>query len=206
MTSIGLSFFGPETTKGKRPSTSVDLTEHQIRYAMMHSSSNKEAARFINVSYPTYRKYAMMYIDQATGRNLFELHLNQSGRGRSKPVPDAFRKNSEAKKKYTGEGILSNQYPGKLTPMAMMHILVRDGFLHERCELCGLSDKRVYDKRLPLILNFRDGNKRNTSFDNLQVLCYNCYFYNVGEVRRGRPTRVVVMPGHHEMVVSSTLV
>jgi hypothetical protein len=198
-----LSIFGKAPSK--RPDTSIDLSESQIRYAMMHSGSNMEAARFIGVAYGTYRKYAKMYIDRDTGRSLFELHLNQSGKGRTKAVPEQFRRNAEARKKYTGEKILANECPG-LQPREIVKILIRDGFLRERCDICGLDEKRVYDKRTPLILHFRDGNKRNTSYDNIRLLCYNCYFYNVGEVRRGRPTRVVVVPGERESLYRTEVI
>ena len=35
---------------------------------------------------------------------------------------------------------------------------------------------------MPLILNFKDGNKKNWKLENLEALCYNCYFLNIGNV------------------------
>ena len=51
----------------------VHITENQIRYAMENTNSNVQAGRFLGVSRPTYTKYAKMYIDEETGKSLYEL-------------------------------------------------------------------------------------------------------------------------------------
>jgi len=58
-----------------------DLTENVIRNAMRHTQSNFQAARYLNVSIETYRTYAKMYMDQESGKNLYEFHKNNSGKG-----------------------------------------------------------------------------------------------------------------------------
>ena len=58
-----------------------DLTEAVIRNAMKHTQSNFQAARYLNVTIETYRKYARLYIDQESGKTLYELHKNNSGKG-----------------------------------------------------------------------------------------------------------------------------
>ena len=65
--------------KGGRPRR--DLTEVVIRNAMKHTQSNFQAARYLNVTIETYRSYARMYVDQESGKNLYELHKNNSGKG-----------------------------------------------------------------------------------------------------------------------------
>ena len=54
----------------KRP-----LLKAEIELAMQNTKSNKEAARFLGVSYNTYKKYAKMYKDDDTQKSLFEKHL-----------------------------------------------------------------------------------------------------------------------------------
>ena len=44
------------------------------------------------------------------------------------------------------------------------------------CEQCGFSERRITDYKIPLLLNFKDGNKCNYLLDNVNLLCYNCYF------------------------------
>ena len=51
-----------------------NITESQIRYAMENSKSNMSAAKWLNVSYNTYKKWAKYY-------GLFDQHLNQAGVG-----------------------------------------------------------------------------------------------------------------------------
>ena len=66
----GRSFIRPVRIPGKR----FVLTKGMIEESQKHSKSNMEAARWLKVSYNTYKKWAKYY-------NLFEQHLNQSGVG-----------------------------------------------------------------------------------------------------------------------------
>lgn len=61
--------------------TALDIPESEIRYAMENTKSNAEAARFLKVSFTTYKKYARLYTDRDTGKTLYELHKNQFGVG-----------------------------------------------------------------------------------------------------------------------------
>ena len=68
---------------------SLNFTETDIRYAMDNTKSNSEAARFLKVSFTTYKKYAKQYTDSETGKTLWELHKNQSGKGIRKDIVKA---------------------------------------------------------------------------------------------------------------------
>ena len=66
------------------------LTKSMIEESQNHTKSNMEAARWLEVSYNTYKKWAKYY-------KLFEQHLNQSGVGVKKgwatykiPLEDIF--------------------------------------------------------------------------------------------------------------------
>ena len=61
------------TKTGKIVRTKVELTEKQIRDAMEITYSNKEAAKFMDISTDTWKRHAMMYTDEETGMNLYEL-------------------------------------------------------------------------------------------------------------------------------------
>ena len=56
-----------------------NILESEIRNAMKNTLSNRAAAKFLGVDYRTYKKYAEMYSEE--GKNLFEVHKNQSGIG-----------------------------------------------------------------------------------------------------------------------------
>lgn len=44
-----------------------------------------------------------------------------------------------------------------------------------RCEICGWGEVNKYSNTLPLEVHHKDGNFRNNSEENLQVLCPNCH-------------------------------
>ena len=57
------------------------LTKEDILRAQTMTRSNFAAARYLNVSYNHYKKYAKLYKDEETGKTLLELHMNQEGKG-----------------------------------------------------------------------------------------------------------------------------
>ena len=59
---------------------------------------------------------------------------------------------------------------------------IAEGYLKDECYNCGFNERRVTDFKIPLLLNFKDGNKCNYLLDNVNLLCYNCYFLYVGEI------------------------
>jgi 5-methylcytosine-specific restriction endonuclease McrA len=67
-------------------------------------------------------------------------------------------------------------------PKEIKDRLIHESLIAEECCKCGFHERRVVDYKVPLILNFQDGNKRNWILDNLELLCYNCYFLNIGNV------------------------
>ena len=67
-------------------------------------------------------------------------------------------------------------------PQEIKDRLIHEGLLAEECHSCGFNERRVVDYKVPLILNFKDGNKKDWKLENLELLCYNCYFLNVGNV------------------------
>ena len=57
-----------------------------------------------------------------------------------------------------------------------------EGHLLEECNVCKFNEKRVLDYKTPLLLHFKDKNSNNYSLDNVQLLCYNHYFLQVGDI------------------------
>lgn len=158
----------------------LNLTEREIRYAMSQTKSNAEAARFLKVSFPTWKKYAKLYKDEETGKTLYELHKNQEGKGIHKYSNHPWGK-------YVGiEGlldILAGKYP-EYSGINLKKRLIKEGVFSEECQQCGFHERRFTDGTVPLILVFKDGNKRNYIKDNLELLCYNCFYLCVGDVYR----------------------
>ena len=54
--------------------------------------------------------------------------------------------------------------------------------MEEKCASCGFEERRITDYRVPLKIDFLDGDTTNHKLDNIQMLCYNCYFLQVGNL------------------------
>ena len=48
--------------------------------------------------------------------------------------------------------------------------------------MCQFKERRVLDYKMPLLLHFKDGNKKNYRKENIELLCYNHYFLTVGDI------------------------
>jgi len=160
--------------KGGRPGR--DLTEVVIRNAMKHTQSNFQAARYLNVTIETYRKYSKMYVDQESGKNLYELHKNNSGKG----IKRVSWKHDISVEKIND--IMASESYRAINQQKLKNRLIYEGILRMECYLCGHHEKRVVDYKQPLILNFIDGKKNNWQIENLRMLCYNCYYLYVGNL------------------------
>ena len=68
------------------------------------------------------------------------------------------------------------------TPEKMKKRLIEEGFLKEECYMCGFHERRVSDYKIPIILHFKDKNKKNYRMENLEFLCYNCYYLSVSDI------------------------
>jgi 5-methylcytosine-specific restriction endonuclease McrA len=152
------------------------LTELQIRQAMKYTKSNRAACRYLNVSFPTYKLYASMYLDQETGKTLFELHLNPKGKG----IPKWRAEQGDRTKlqDLLKRGMSLESYSLDKLKTRLLY----ENLLPSECGKCNFHEARVLDYKIPLILNFKDNNKSNWLLENLEFLCYNCYFLYVGDV------------------------
>lgn len=145
------------------------LTKEDIQRAQKVTRSNMAAARYLHVSYNHYKKYAKIYKND-DGETLLESHMNQSGEG----IP-----------KFAIAGIdnvpLMDVLEGRVPiehfdARKIKARLLSEGKLVEVCDRCNFAERRVTDQKIPVILNFKDGNKKNWHLENLEFLCYNCSF------------------------------
>ena len=169
------------------PHLGLQLTEDEIRDAMNNSGNPTEAARYMGISYRTFRKYANMYVDLETGKTLYELHVHGNPMYRK---PRKYRELLPRKYKKQIDKLLTYR---KWTIPARVEILQKMLILHELnkeyCEHCNYHEKRVKDGKQPLLLHFIDGDRRNWTLSNIRWLCYNCYFIHVTDSFSGRVLR-----------------
>jgi len=154
--------------------TPKPITREQLLAAMKMTKSNMACARYLGISYMHYSRYAKSYIDEETGKTLFNLHKNQAGRGIRKHLGG---KDPDLKALMDGELYVKsynlNRYKDRL---------IQEGYIEECCSSCNFNEQRVQDYKVPLLIHFKDKNKQNWKVDNIELLCYNCYFLYIGDV------------------------
>jgi len=152
------------------------IEEDQIRFAMSNTMSNKEAARFLRVSFNTYKKYSKAYIDSETGVSLFELHFNH-GENKYKSVEYTSYKSMPLESILTSDGRKS-----PIDDWKLRDLLIENQYKIDRCELCDFDEQRITDGKVPLILTYIDNDNNNRDIFNLQFVCPNCYCLTVGDI------------------------
>jgi len=157
-----------------------DFTKSQILNAMEKTKSVRAAARYLNCSYWHLKDWMKRYKDEETGKTLFELHKNQSGKGIPKFVTNnTYYKNSEPDLKAILNGEID---PSSFNQDKLKYRMIESGFILEECSMCGFHERRQIDHKIPLLLHFKDGNSSHWANGNVSLVCYNCFFLYIGQV------------------------
>ena len=144
--------------------------------AIAKTKSNRAASRYLNCSYTHWKKWAKFYKDEATNQSLFDKHKNQCGKG----IPKFL---TNGKKDVALLDIIEGRVDAAhFNPQKIKYRLIEEGYLLEECGVCGFHERRVLDYKMPLIMHFKDGNKQHYRIENLEMLCYNHYFLQVGDI------------------------
>ena len=159
------------------------FTKEQIKAAMSQTLSVRAAARYLNCSYHHLKKWMKFYkSDKEEYDTLFDEHLNQSGKG----IPK-FLSNGNPRKDFALLDLIEGRIdPSSFNPAKIKYRLIQEGYIQEECTSCGFHERRVLDYKMPLIMNFKDGNKQHYRLENIQLLCYNCYYLQIGDLFTGK--------------------
>ena len=152
------------------------ISKEKLLEAMRHTKSIRAAARYLGCSYQHLKPYTKMYVDEASGKTLFELHKNQQGKGIPKHLKGSDKMPAV---KEILEGRLD---PSHFSIEKIRHALIFERYLDEQCSKCGFCERRVSDYKVPLLLNFKDKNKKNYQLEKLELVCYNCYFLYITDL------------------------
>lgn len=155
------------------------LTKAEILDAQQKCMNAADAARYLNVNYYTYKKYAVMYgmwitlpLKRKSGLNIIN---PESG-------------------KYPVSKLIKGEFP-EYSVFRLKEKLILGGIKKPECEMCGYKERRILDGKLPLLLNFLDGNHKNHKLENLKLLCYNCTFIaGTGYIRHGKKYHILDDP------------
>ena len=148
----------------KIPGRRLVITKRLLESSHENTKSAAEAARWLGVSFNTYKKWAKYY-------GVFDKHINQSGKG---------IKRSRVDTKYNLDDVLNGKYPDYPTRIYKKR-LIDNSYIKEECSVCGWNEERLTDNKICLSLDYIDGDEKNKEYSNLRLLCPNCYFTNVGE-------------------------
>lgn len=149
------------------------LLESEILDALNSTPSARQAAKKLGVHYDTYKKYARLY-------------------GIHRTCPPAMRKKTGKTGpitpfggRYKIEDLLNGKHP-KFPIHRLKDKLIRSGLKKSECEMCGYKERRITDGKIPLLLNFDDGDTTNRKIENIKIYCFNCTFNcGRGYIKRG---------------------
>jgi hypothetical protein len=162
----------------KKGNGSIPLLESEIKEAQDKTITAADAARYLKVSYKTFRKYCILYGIWKTNA-----HYKREGTILS-----------AEKGKYPVSKIIQGEFPD-YPIYRLKDKLIQGGIKKAECEQCGFKERRITDGKMPLILNFEDGNIKNHKLENIKVLCYNCSFISgKGYIRRGKKYHILDDP------------
>lgn len=162
----------------KRGRGNSPLLESELREAQEKTITAADAARYLRVAFSTYKSYCKLYGIWKTN-----IHYKKEGR-----IFDA------EKGKYPVSRLLEGEFPD-YPIYRLKDKLIQAGIKRPECEQCGFNERRITDGKMPLILNFEDGDFKNHRLENLKLLCYNCTFCSgKGWIRRGKKYHVLDDP------------
>jgi hypothetical protein len=160
--------------KPKRGGRTKLLLRTKVEEAIKNTRSNNQAARYLGVSVMTYKKYASLY-------GLWDQHNNKKGVG----ITKGFIKNA-----IKLEDVFAGKYP-KYSLVRLKHRMVARKLLKEECSVCGFDERRITDRKSPLIITFKDGDRNNYAKDNLHLVCYNCMFLTAGTPTVAHKSKII---------------
>jgi len=125
-----------------------------IQKAIKENTSMTAAARSLNVTYPTFKKYAIMY----------EIW---------NPLSVKKMKTHTRPNKWAWSG---KERHGTDPMIKHLIELSKNPTINMCCANCDFKLERIYDYTMPLMIEYKDCNSNNIDVSNIEFYCYNCWF------------------------------
>ena len=181
----------------------INYYNHQARYHSPHGKSLKGKKRISRVPLPNEILEAMARADHGIAKAAQELgcDTNTFRKWAKLLVPEAWdeykQRSSELQPRgpqsfditksiwyQEAQSILEGKRPAPhawvTMPLKRLFKLISWGLIMVECNVCGFHEVRVTDRKMPILIHWKDGNKRNWHYDNLEIYCYNCYYLYMG--------------------------
>lgn len=149
------------------------LLTSEIEEAKKHSPFAAQQAKWLGVHFLTYKRYCKRY-------GIWEPKPNSKG----KQQP-----HDPLRGKYPLEKILIGELNSNVmvTDWMVKDKLIRSNTFSARCNICGYDKRRIGDDKICLLVDHKDGDRRNFKLENIQLLCLNCTFEcGRGYIRTGK--------------------
>jgi hypothetical protein len=183
------SFILIDPISNKSKSRVIPLHEHEIKHVVFNIpniNSNRDGCRYLNVSFPRWKKYALLYINKETNKSYFQILLDRSNKLKGARLK--YLKKIHRKKKWDEwyvKSIIEKLNTSKLdvrhyTQKRLKEFLIDNEILPHRCACCGYSEKNILSNKVPLLIDHIDCNYEDFQITNLQLLCFNCFAQLVG--------------------------
>lgn len=133
------------------------IDEEEFIRVCEESSTAAQAAKKLNMHFNTFKRHA---------QKLDCYKTNQGGKGVKEDYDRSNRVNTE--------DILNGMFPQYQTYKLKIR-LIDEGYLQDKCSICGWGEKRPGERLSTCELHHIDGNDSNHSLSNLVLLCPNCH-------------------------------
>lgn len=120
------------------------------------SDSMMDAARQLGMHFNTLKRYAKEF-------NCYRPNPSHKG-----------VKMGPTKDRISTDDILKGLYPNYQT-YKLKKRLIREGYIEDKCQRCGWSEKPEGAEFTPCELYHKDGDSHNHVFENLELICPNCH-------------------------------
>ena len=146
----------------KIPGRRTVITKNMILEAQKHTKSNAEASRWMGISFATYKKWAKEY-------GVYEQHKNQAGVG--------IHSKGWGAKIVDVESIIygKRKPPVRWSHKTIKKELIDKGYWQDECHKCGYNEVNIQTNNCCTAIDFIVGDNDNWLFENIRLLCPNCY-------------------------------
>ncbi len=175
-------------TKGDRQ----PILESHIKYAyeVLQLRSNAKACEFFNVTALKWARYAKGFREPESGLTYYQLFTKRARQDsvvRFSKLRELHRlkRQKEGMRKLFIRRMKDNQLTSRTKISRIKLGMIQSELIKEECACCGFKEKSISKDpaiggRVPLILDHINEDYKDFRFENLQLLCLNCFYNLIG--------------------------
>lgn len=169
-TSVGIK----KKIPGLATRTRFVITESDLKKVAEIARSGKHASELLGVSKKRFDQFAKIY-NHESGVSYYDYFKSLSTRN------SVYKKSKRETKEYYVDILLGKEkVPLDMDLEELKNNLTFYGLVADKCMWpdCGFCERRPHDYKIPTVITFKDGDRKNGKEDNIDILCFNHYFIN----------------------------